>query len=315
MLALDARQLTQDDVDALIAAESPLDTNGIPQFGGVGDIVCDASFRYETGSSEERLAILESQGLAVSEFNIQDAAPVDITQCQPLNLFGENAASPEALEYVVQQSSTNNDIDQSVFNANFGGELFDLPGGTVAFNVGYETRRETARFVPSAADEVGLGRTAESPITGGSYSTDEYYGEVFVPIIDPDMEIPYLYDAQFEASYRNIDNSIAGEAEAWTVGFQLSPIEGLQFRGNMTESLRAPSLDELFSPITTSFQSADDPCDDRNINDRPNFQANCIAEGVRTDTNGDGIAAGTIRSNVQNAPARGRAGGNPNLSN
>ncbi|MEO1322175.1 MAG: TonB-dependent receptor, partial [Pseudomonadota bacterium] len=306
LLALDARQLSADDIVALGG-----DVNNL---GAVeGDIVCNSTFLFETGTAEERTAILEAQGLV--GFGIEDSAPVDITACQPLNIFGAGAPSPEALEYVVNQSSFNNDIDQAVFTANFGGELFDLPGGTVAFNVGYETRRETANFQPAAADEVGLGRGAETPRTGGSYSTDEYYGEILLPLINPDMEIPFLYDAQVEASYRNIDNTLAGEAEAWTVGFKLSPIEGLQFRGNVTESLRAPSLDELFSPITTSFQFADDPCDNRFINDRPNFQANCIAAGVRTDADGDGVADGTFTSNVVNATARGRAGGNPNLEN
>ncbi|MEL6729089.1 MAG: TonB-dependent receptor [Pseudomonadota bacterium] len=306
LLALDARQLTAADITAL---GGPVNNLGASE----GDIVCNSTFQFETGTAAERTAILEAQGLV--GFGIEDSAPVDITQCQPLNIFGEGAPSAAALEYVVGQESTNNDIDQSVFTANFGGELFDLPGGTVAFNVGYETRRETANFQPAAANEVGLGRGAETPRTGGSYSTDEVYGEILVPIISPDMEIPYLYDAQIEGSYRNIDNSLAGEAEAWTVGFKLSPIEGLQFRGNATESLRAPSLDELFSPITTSFQFADDPCDNRFINDRPNFQANCIAAGVRTDADGDGVADGVFTSNVANATARGRAGGNPNLAN
>jgi len=113
-----------------------------------------------------------------------------------------------------------------------------------------------------------------------------------------------------QGSARVFDNSLAGETEAWTAGFRVSPVEGLQLRGNVTESLRAPSLDELFLPIVTSFQTADD----RFINDRENFQANCIAAGVRTEADGDGVADGVFTSNVVNATVRGRAGGNPNLS-
>jgi len=306
LLALDAREISEADL-ALLGGEN--NTLG----ASVGDIVCNTTFLFETGTAEERTAILESQGLAGS--GIEDSAPVDITACQPLNIFGEGAASPEALDYVVNQSSFNNDIDQAIFTANFGGEVLELPGGWLSFNIGYETRKETANFQPAAADEVGLGRGSETPRTGGSYSTDEIYGELLVPLVSPDMEIPFLYAAELEASYRDIDNSLAGPGEAWTVGGRLSPIEGLTFRGNATESLRAPSLDELFSPIVTSFQFADDPCDDRFIGDRPNFEANCIAAGVRTDADNDGQADGTFVSNVVNATARGRAGGNPNLDN
>ncbi|MEL6756765.1 MAG: TonB-dependent receptor plug domain-containing protein, partial [Pseudomonadota bacterium] len=112
LLALDARQLTEDDFTAL---GGPVNNLG----ASLGDIVCNTTFLYETGSPDERQAILEAQGLSNPAFNLTDTAPVDITACQPLNLFGEGAASPESLEYVVNRSSTNNDIDQTLFTANF----------------------------------------------------------------------------------------------------------------------------------------------------------------------------------------------------
>ncbi len=317
LLAVDAVALTQADVDALVAAGAPLTGDGsvTPAFGGVGDVVCRTRLEYTladlTGDSATITSILESQGLAGS--GIQDDAPVDITQCEPLNLFGEGAPSEEALAYVVQRETQNNDINQSVWTANFGGELFDLPGGTVAFNVGYETRRESARFRPGAGLETGLGRSAEVPPTGGSYITNEYYGEVLVPLVSPDMEFPFLHTAEFEGAYRYIDNSIAGTGEAWTLGGRISPIEGLQFRGNQTRSLRAPSLDELFQPVVTSFQFSADPCDQRFIDDGANRRANCAAEGVVLDSDRDGVE--DFISNVANATASGTTGGNPNLQN
>ncbi|MEL7111096.1 MAG: TonB-dependent receptor plug domain-containing protein, partial [Pseudomonadota bacterium] len=172
LLALDARQLTQADIDEL---GGPVNNLG----AGVGDIVCNTTFLFETGTADERQAILQAQGLSNPDLNLTDSAPVDITACQPLNLFGEGAASSEALDYVVNQSSVNNDIDQSVFTANFGGELFDLPGGTVAFNLGYETRRERANFQPAAGVELVRGITTAGSWCFRAPAEANFGGELF----------------------------------------------------------------------------------------------------------------------------------------
>ena len=53
---------------------------------------------------------------------------------------------------------------------------------------------------------------------------------------------------ELEGAARRVDNSIAGDATTYTYALRWSPIEDVQFRGNKTKSIRAPSITELFMP-------------------------------------------------------------------
>jgi len=290
LTALDAVTFSQADFDSIVAAGGNTDA-----VGAIGDIVCRATIQIQNGTYT---------GYDSGFGTTSEQAPF-ADGCVPLNLFGEGVASSEAINFVTAQSVSNNDIEQAVFSANFGGDLFELPAGWVQFAVGYEGRRESARLQPGGFQELGLGRGAAVPANGGTYTTNELYAETLVPIVSEDMNIPLVHHLEVEGAVREIENSQAGEFTAWTVAGSYSPFEDLKFRANMTESLRAPSLSELFTPIVTTFEFADDPCDSRFIGDDPNYAANCSAEGLPSG----------FTSNVVNATARGRTGGNPNLSN
>ena len=229
----------------------------------------------------------------------------DVTDCQPLNLFGENRASAESLEYILQRGIISNDIDQSVFTATLGGDVVELPAGNAQFVVGFETRREEARFQTGGAIEVGLGRAAATPDSGGEFDTEEYFGELYVPLVSSEMDIPFVQALEVGGQVREVDNSQAGKFTAWTVEGTYQPIEDFSLRGNITRSLRGPSLAELFQPVVTAFSFGDDPCDARFINAGENRAANCAAIGITQP----------FTSNVVNATAQGRTGGNPNLTN
>ncbi|MEO0981399.1 MAG: TonB-dependent receptor [Pseudomonadota bacterium] len=317
LLALDARELSQADVDALVGAGATINPEtGSPFFGGVGDIVCNTTFDFTlaglTGDTTTQTAILEAQGLAGA--GIFDDDPTDITACAPLNLFGFGAPSAEAIDYVVIPDTQNNDIDQAIYTANFGGELIEVPAGWLTFNVGYESRRERISLIPDGGAQTGIGRGAATPPSSGSFTTDEYYAEANLPIVSPEMDIPFVRSFELDGAFRTIRNSISGTDNTWVFGGQLSPIEGLTFRGNRARSVRAPSLIELFQTSQTTFQFADDPCDADFIEEgnAANRQANCAAAGVPIDADGDGVF--DFASNIQNATATGTTSGNPNLT-
>ena len=309
--AIEAVRLTQSDVDAISAA-------GNNPIGAAGDIVCQVTRDLAAIPALQRT--LDNPNFTgirgiVSGSGVANLGAEDVTGCAPLNLFGEGNGSPEALEFISQQGVFSNDIEQRIFNFNFGGELFELPAGWVQFAVGYETRRENFSSQPSGDIEVGLGRGAAVPRTGGSFSTDEFNGEILVPLVSPDMEIPFVNRLEAEAQIREISNTASGDATVWTVAGRYAPIEDIAFRGNITRSVRAPSLQELFQPVVTSFQFADDPCDDRFIGDDLDDQdgvreANCATLNLPPNN-----PAGGFTSNIVNATAQGTTGGNPNLFN
>lgn len=234
--------------------------------------------------------------------------------CQPLNLFGEGARSQAALDYIGTTFRQDYEIKQTVWEANFGGDLIELPAGWAGFNVGVEYREEESSFQPNAASAGGIGRSAAiAPLSGG-YDTTEWYAEVSVPVFGRDFSFLGMRSLDFDASYREVDNSQSGKDEAWSVGGRWRPVEDLLIRGSKSRSFRAPAITELFLPTSTSFLTATDPCDFRNIDSGPNpaaRRANCEAAFVAL-----GLPANfQLTSNIQAATQRGTTAGNPALVN
>jgi len=295
--AIDVRQLTEDD----LAQVDPLTLEQIGGQGavGVGSIICDAVFQAALDPNFGREG---SQGAA-------DGDRPFIDGCVPLNLFGEGARSEVAREWVTGDRITRAKIKQTVFNANIGGELFDLPGGAVAANVGWESRREDALWQPGLGTTLPVTRSAPFAETGGDFDTDEFFGEIVVPVFGEDFTAPGLQLLELNGAIREIDNSLAGNDTVWTAGGRWKPFQDLSIRGNYTESIRAPSLVELFAPQNPVFDTADDPCDQDRIDQGPNpdlRRANCIAAGIEDPDN--------FVSNIEDFTATGTSGGNPNLT-
>ncbi|MDO5609681.1 MAG: TonB-dependent receptor, partial [Pseudomonadota bacterium] len=188
------------------------------------------------------------------------AGTVADAACVPLNLFGENNMSDAARAYVMQPTRTRSANRQTIFNANATIGLFDLPGGEVKSNVGYEHRRESADFNPSAFERQGLGRSAPTPGINGSYHTNELFAELLAPVFGPGGNHPGVHRLDVTLKARHVDNSLAGKFNAWTYGLQYEPVEGLQLRGNKTRSFRAPSIVELFQPVTTIYPQIPELC-------------------------------------------------------
>lgn len=235
--------------------------------------------------------------------------------CAPLNLFGKGARSQAALDYIGTTFRQDYTIKQTTYEANFGGDLFDLPAGAVAFNLGYEYRKEESDFQPNDASRLGIGRTAAISPLKGEYDTSEWYAEVSLPIFGGDFSFPMLRELTLDGSYRSVDNSVSGKDESWATALRWRPINDLLVRGSLSRSFRAPAITELFTPVSTSFVSATvDPCDYRNLNSGPNpaaRKANCQAEFVRLGLPADY----QLTSNIQAATQRGTTSGNPNLKN
>ncbi len=244
------------------------------------------------------------------------AAPLGTTlsqnvfdSCVPLDLFGEGRSSQAAKDYITARATASSVIEQQVFSLNANMGLFDLPAGEFAVAVGFEHREEDGFFGTDGVTSLGLGRSVPVDTTNGSYDTDEWYMEVYVPVVSPDMDIPLVYSASVEGAFRQVDNSLAGKDDIYTYGGRYSPVPDIEFRGNVTRSVRAPAITELFLPLSGSFSFASDPCDQALVNDGPapaTRRANCIAEGIDVET---------FNSQVRNASVNGRTGGNIDLEN
>ncbi len=261
-----------------------------------GQVVC---------SPTEVPTLTYGAGTAATEF-----LPVADPNCVPLNLFGEGSASPQAVDYITDDTSARSRQEQQVYNINLGGSLFDVWGGPVAFNIGYEHRRESASFTPDDFQFNALGRSVAIPPTAGSFNTDELFGEVLIPLIGADSGIPLFHGLDLTGKVRYVDNTVNGGFFAYTVGAQWRPIRGLEIRGNYTRSLRAPAITELFLPVSERAVTITDPCATSQIGNGTNpaaRQRNCTALYAQS-----GI---TLPFSPINSGIRGIQQGDPNLEN
>src|SRR3546814_15547349 len=64
-----------------------------------------------------------------------------------------------------------------------------------------------------------------------------------------------------EAAARYGDYSSVGSVFTWTVGGEYALVDWVRFRSAYNRALRAPTLNELYSPITRGFSSGRDPCE------------------------------------------------------
>lgn len=245
---------------------------------------------------------------------VNGEAPVADPACVPLDIFGDGRPSAAALAYVTSRQHADAELEQQVFNANIGSSLFDLAGGPVQYNVGFEHRRESGAFRPDDYLFAGRGRSAPIARIRGDYSTNEVFGEVTVPLFSHRNALPGLSRLTLVAKARRVDTSINGDFTAWTGGLEWSPVDDLELRGNVTRSLRVPAITELYLPVSPLFGQVSDPCSSAFLTAgtrRTIRRANCerfFAEyGLPND--------GSWISNAATAAVPGTSQGDPNLGN
>jgi iron complex outermembrane receptor protein len=183
-----------------------------------------------------------------------------IDGCVPANFLGganNGSLTPEMLNYMTFQAHDQLEYTQKSYYANIGGDLFDLPGGPLAFSFGLEHREESGFDHPdaliNAGDTTGNSRTA----TDGGYDLDEAYLELAIPVL---KDLPGAQLLDFSVATRYSDYSNFGNTLNSKFGFRWKPIDDLLVRGNWSEGFRAPSISELFSGQGDSFPNITDPC-------------------------------------------------------
>lgn len=263
-------------------------------------------------------AVTDADGNIVCNPGYTNATIGTISEtCAPLDVFGVGKASQAAIDYITALTKTTQKNSQLDIVADINGSIITLPAGDVKFSLGYEHRRESTSFDPGAfyyGEDNGDGTRTQygnsipiDPVSG-AYHTDEGFGELDIPVVSPSMNVPLIHSLDLNGAARYVRNSITGGFWTYTGGGTYSPIKDITFRGNYTRSFRAPAVTELFAPTGSVFDTADDPCDSRNIAGGPNPSRraqNCAAAGITQP----------FTSNVVDYTAKGTLGGNSNLKN
>lgn len=217
------------------------------------------------------------------------------SECVPLNIFGANVASQEALDFVFQDLTNRYTLTQDVLtgfvSGDFGG-LFELPGGPIGFVLGGEYRKETSN---SIVDPLAKQVTDFDPDSGvladlalladetGAFNVKEAFAEISIPLL---AGVPFFEVLELNAAARLSDYSISGYTDSWSFSGVWAPIEDIRFRGSYSQAVRAPNITELFAPATGTFSFISDPCDPINVTSGTSTrEANCRAliEGLGAD--------------------------------
>jgi outer membrane receptor for ferrienterochelin and colicin len=265
-----------------------------------------AQYYYTTFDfTNEQYLNFEAIGRALQVTGTRDN-PVCIRQtggCVPYNIFSDGGVTQDQIDPLYTDGTARGDTTLKVIHADITGDLgaygLKLPSADdgIAFNIGYENRREAVFFAPDAASESGLlsGAGGASTSIDNSQSVDEVFTEVRVPLVQGKTGI---HDLVFDTGYRYSDYSLAGGVDTYKFEVQYAPVESLRFRGGYQRAIRAPSIIELFNPERVGqIQFGNDPC-------APSVLANgtqvaaaaplsqCINTGVTPAQYGNGTRAG-----------------------
>jgi outer membrane receptor protein involved in Fe transport len=207
----------------------------------------------------------------------------DIAACVPLNPFGAGASSQAVRDYLTVESSANGKITQLVLGGFMSGDfsqLFELPGGPIAFSIGGEYRRETVEYDLDDITQAGYAFYNAIPsFTAPSFKVKEAFGEISIPLL---KDMPGFEELTFTASGRISDyKGATGTTYAYGVEGTWRPIQDIRFRGSYNRAVRAPNLVELFSAQGQNFApNFTDPCSERNLGTGSTTRAaNCAALG------------------------------------
>ena len=145
-------------------------------------------------------------------------------------------------------------------------DLFHLPGGDVGFAGGVEWRRETYDDDRDKRLDGTIKYT--NSVTGLTYNTDvmgasgapdvsahrsitSAFFELAVPVVSPEMNIPFVEEISLQIAARDEDYSDFGNvlkpkgAIYWKVAY------GFALRGSVSQSFRAPNLPQFYSDGAT----------------------------------------------------------------
>lgn len=229
--------------------------------------------------------------------------------CGGFNPFGINQISDECAAFLAVDAQNTQRGSMRNLEANIQGPIASTGAGDIilAGGVAYknDSYNETYDDVLRTGDVIGF--NANDNIDA-SVDVAEVYGEVLIPLANDRSGI---YNLETTLGYRLSNYSTAGTVESYKAEVIYSPVESLTLRGTYQRAVRAPNINELFSPITENFPGiSEDPCsndsDARAGSNGAQVESLCVAQGIPA-------AALPVYNYSNQQVAGGLSGGNPDL--
>jgi outer membrane receptor protein involved in Fe transport len=190
--------------------------------------------------------------------------------CVPMNPFGPNALSAEAYKYWTGDTYfiTTNTLDD--VSGSISGNIFDLWAGPVKGAISGEMRWISYGVFSNATpndliDCTGLRLCNSSTslwqgnIVNTSPRTSESVWEIAAELSVPLLkDLPLVRELNTNLAGRFTDYSTSGSVQTWKIGINWQVNDDIRFRGTNSIDIRAPTLDDLFSPAQLSHASYSD---------------------------------------------------------
>ncbi|MCP5412757.1 MAG: TonB-dependent receptor [Alphaproteobacteria bacterium] len=202
--------------------------------------------------------------------------------CVPINTFGNNVTTDQQYTYWSRSTHFAETNAMDDIAADISGSLFELPAGPVKVALAGEMRWLSYDIESNASptavvdctglrlcgNQAGKGFANQALVTQTlwdnntvpSVSADEnvweFSGEVGVPLLK-DIPLVQSFNADLAGRYTNY--SISGSVETWKIGLDWHVNDDIRFRGTTSIDIRAPTLNDLFSPTVSNSGPFLDP--------------------------------------------------------
>ena len=178
-----------------------------------------------------------------------------------------------------------------------------LKAGNIMAAAGYEYRRVGFDAVSDNIYEQGL-LLGISPLESlkGGYSVNEFFVEANIPLL---AEARFARNMTLDLAYRWSDYSTSGSSSTYRLGLDWQVLDWLRMRSGFNRAVRAPNIEELYTPQQLGRFSGQDPC----AGEFPAYSfEQCARSGVTAQQYGniDALPEGQLGLNAL-------YGGNPEL--
>ncbi|MDZ7684262.1 MAG: TonB-dependent receptor [Gammaproteobacteria bacterium] len=172
-----------------------------------------------------------------------------------LNPFGPfGSITQEQMNYI--STGSLKDLYSSTMemvSVHLSGDMMQLAGGAAGWAAGFETRHEAGQFSPDEFLASGLTTSGASDPSGGDFSVEEVFGEVYLPFSAD-------FTANASARYSDYDTS-AGSSTTFKVGADYAVLDSLRLRATYATGFRAPNITELNQGEAGGFPIAVSLCE------------------------------------------------------
>jgi iron complex outermembrane receptor protein len=269
---------------------------------GVRGDIGSSSWSYDVYATHSRSRgdyvddVIPEDRLIAGTGTLQDGSFGDVPVCGPTapagcvpftglftsqGLAGNFTAAEQA--YFFAKDFGRTAYDQTIVEAQFTGDILDLPAGKLAAAVGVSYRKDKIDDLPG---EFTRNANSWARLTAGQTKGDdslyELYTELEIPLL---RGVTAVKDLTLNLSGRYSDYDSVGDATTYKLGLNWVINDWVRLRSTFGTSFRAPALYELYLADQTSFlsQTSVDPCIRWGDPDAPKsatIQRNCQADGV-----------------------------------